>query len=619
MFDVLTMAAIAEELSGIVIDRPVRTVGLVDKRTLALGIFARGRERWLIASVDPENSAIVWTDREPAIDAQLVTPFLLLLRKHVRGGVVAGLRQPPLERVIQVSIAKRQTPHKRPDLELPGLESESDVETEPIEDEGIEDASFVHLSIELMGRRGNIILFDDDDIVMESIKRVTVAMSRVRPIAPRVIFTNPPPQRGYDPRAFSSAEARAVFAGADRDAAAARVLTRAVNAMSPVLAEETIFRAVGDAKTLARDLPADSWNAIARETRHLFEPLLLSNWRPTVYRDAEGEIVEFSAQPLTHLTERFAESDAPSMLAAVDAAAREAQIEDSPSKHAQRRARLVQAIARYRERVLARFDSLKEQQRRAFDADLLRRKGELIYAYIWMIRPGQSTLEVEDETIELDSSLSASENAQRYFEQYRKLQSADEQLPRLIADAENELRYLNELTTLTSQATRFEDIEAIALEWDRYERDHGARGPSPATSYRRSAPPKRTRPFHDSDGFLIYLGRSGSENDRITFDIAGPDDYWLHARGTPGSHVIVRTRGGSADEIEAALRRAASLAAHYSGARASGSVEVDIAKRRDVRKIKGAGPGMVTYRNERTIAVRPASESELGLTMRTGE
>jgi predicted ribosome quality control (RQC) complex YloA/Tae2 family protein len=307
------------------------------------------------------------------------------------------------------------------------------------------------------------------------------------------------------------------------------------------------------------------------------------------------------------------------MLAAVDAAAREAQIEDSPSKHAQRRARLIQAISRYRERVVARLESLHEQQRRSLDAEALRRKGELIYAYIWMIRPGQSTLEAENETIELDSTLSASENAQRYFEQYRKLQSADEQLPALIAAAEGELRYLDEATTLASQVTRFEDIEAISVEWDRYERDHGVYGPAPAKSYRRSAPPKRTRPFHDPDGFLVYLGRSGAENDRITFDVAGPDDYWLHARGTPGSHVVVRARSGGDDELEGALQRAASLAAYFSGARSSGTVEVDIAKRRDVRKIKGAGPGMVTYRNERTIAVRPASETELGLTIRSGE
>jgi predicted ribosome quality control (RQC) complex YloA/Tae2 family protein len=112
---------------------------------------------------------------------------------------------------------------------------------------------------------------------------------------------------------------------------------------------------------------------------------------------------------------------------------------------------------------------------------------------------------------------------------------------------------------------------------------------------------------------LIYVGRSGSENEKVTFEIAGSDDQWLHARGVPGSHVIVRRQGGADAEFDVALERGAALAAYYSSARTSGTVEVDITARRDVRKIKGGGPGMVTYRNERTIAVRPANEQELAL------
>jgi predicted ribosome quality control (RQC) complex YloA/Tae2 family protein len=90
----------------------------------------------------------------------------------------------------------------------------------------------------------------------------------------------------------------------------------------------------------------------------------------------------------------------------------------------------------------------------------------------------------------------------------------------------------------------------------------------------------------------------------VTFDIAGPDDTWFHARGVPGSHVIVRWTNAGRDD-DAVLLRAAELAAWFSQSRASGRVEVDITPRRFVRKIKGAGPGMVTYRNERTVSVAP--------------
>jgi predicted ribosome quality control (RQC) complex YloA/Tae2 family protein len=84
----------------------------------------------------------------------------------------------------------------------------------------------------------------------------------------------------------------------------------------------------------------------------------------------------------------------------------------------------------------------------------------------------------------------------------------------------------------------------------------------------------------------------------------------LHARGVGGSHVVIRWRSPGA-ENDATIAAAAALAAWYSAARESGAVEVDVARRRHVRKIKGAKPGMVTYRNERTMRVQPASEDSL--------
>ena len=617
MFDVLTISAIAEELGDLLIERHVRSVGLIDRRTLALGIFVRGRERYLIASVDPENSFVIWTDREPAIDTQIVTPFLLLLRKYVRGGVIASVRQPPLERIIQVSIAKRLSPHNESPVALDDDETSAGSEVDGENPDGLDDASFVHLSIEIMGRRGNIVLVNDDDAIMESIKRVTPAMSRVRPIAPRVRFTNPPAQRGFDPRSFSAVEARGLLLAADSDELAAKVLTRSLIATSPRIAEEILFRAAGDELARVGALSPDASGSISREARHLFEPLLTSNWTPRLYRSEEGELVAFSAVPMAHLARKFVESPASSVLAAADESMAEAQSDDSPTKHAQRRTHLVDAISRTTERTNTRLQSLREQQRRSLEADVLRQKGESIFAYIWLIKPRQTVLEVDGQSIALDPALTASENAQAYFEKYRKMQAADDQLPRLLASAQSELDYLQQLRTLASQATRFEDIEAIMIEWDRYEREHGTKSAAQQKAYRRSAPLKRTRPLHDPTGAMIYVGRSGSENERVTFEIATANDVWLHARGVPGSHVIVRRQGGGDDEFETAIDRGAALAAYYSSARTSGSVEVDIARRRDVRKIKGAGPGLVTYRNERTIAVRPANEQELSLSQAT--
>ncbi len=115
----------------------------------------------------------------------------------------------------------------------------------------------------------------------------------------------------------------------------------------------------------------------------------------------------------------------------------------------------------------------------------------------------------------------------------------------------------------------------------------------------------------DTAGNSVYVGRSGPQNDLLTFEIAGPDDTWLHARGVGGAHVIIRWRNPASPEDPDTVAAAAALAAWYSAARESGGVEVDVARRRHVRKIKGGRPGMVTYRNERTIRVQPAPEDRL--------
>jgi predicted ribosome quality control (RQC) complex YloA/Tae2 family protein len=173
-----------------------------------------------------------------------------------------------------------------------------------------------------------------------------------------------------------------------------------------------------------------------------------------------------------------------------------------------------------------------------------------------------------------------------------------------LEEARTERNYLDQVETMTLLASSFSEIESVLAEWDAYA------GPEKgAQPKKRKQPTGRIRPFVDAEGNLVYIGRTGPQNDRVTFDIAGPDDWWLHARGVPGSHVIVR--GNGREPSDSALERAASVAAWYSKSRTSGKVEVDLARRRDVRKIKGAGPGMVTYRNERTVLVSPADESGL--------
>jgi predicted ribosome quality control (RQC) complex YloA/Tae2 family protein len=476
--------------------------------------------------------------------------------------------------------------------------------------EGVVDATYVHLVVEVMGRHSNLILVADDGRIMESAKHVSPQMSRVRPIRPRLPYTPPPPLEKLDPRRLTTTETVALLEYQPAGAALAQVLVRSLRAISPQLGREVAFRVTGDAGTTVAGLGAEGAAGLARETRALFEPLLTSAWAPRVYLDRETEEpVAFSPVPLGHLTATHDEEVEETISAAIERA-REGSGAGLPVDHAQRRARLIQAIDGGRDRLRGRLASLAKQEAKATEAERLRTWGELIYAYLWQVQPGQAELVVDDQRIPLDPTMSGKQNAQEYFERYRKAQGAAGALPELQAKTEAELAYLDQLRTMVEQASGFAELAALAHEWEAHQPNLPSGQPGKGKPKKEPAT-RRPRPLLDPAGNAVYIGRSGRQNDLITFDLAGPDDTWLHARGVPGSHVVVRWRSPRAEEEPATIEAAAALAAYYSAARESGSVEVDVTRRKHVRKIKGAGPGMVTYRQERTIAVRPLAEDAL--------
>jgi predicted ribosome quality control (RQC) complex YloA/Tae2 family protein len=369
----------------------------------------------------------------------------------------------------------------------------------------------------------------------------------------------------------------------------------------------------GDAAVKVETLTSDDARPTAQVLRGMFQPLLTGGWEPHLYERDELP-VGYGAVSIGYLAAETQDVPLDSISDAIEQA-EGASGETTPQDHAQRRARLIQAIDSATGSIDSRLRSLRHQHERSHDIERLRRWGETIYGYLWQIQPGDTELVAEteagEERIPLDPGKDPKDVAQEYFDDYRKAQKAGETLPERIEQAENERRYLEQLRTQALQADGFAAIEALRNE---YEEQHGGRHAVQERQGHRSSKKqgsRRVSPVTDDDGNLIYIGRSGRENDQVTFDIAGSDDLWLHARGVPGSHVILRLRVPVAEPDEDALETAAALAAWYSGSRESGSVEVDVTQRRHVRKIKGGGPGMVTYRNERTIAVRPADEDAL--------
>ncbi len=600
-----------EELRRTILDGRIQRLGMVDALTIGAEIYAQGKRWHLIASANAENPRVHLVSSMPSSDPNLITPFSQLMRKYVRGGFITDIAQPPLERIITLSIAKRMGPAGE---ELPDDEEDAD------DIWSGSNVTKLDLVIEIMGRHSNLILVDADGLVRESAKRVTPSMSRVRPVLPKRVYELPPPPDKPDPRQVTSVTMEQLLLNSKPTETLDKVLVRGFRSMSPQTAREVVFRVAGDARATVSQIEPESATELARVLRSLYQPMLTGTWDPKVY-ERDDLPIGYGALPMAHLAVDAEEVDAPSISRAIEMAQAASGVE-TPRDHAQRRAQLVQNIDRALQSVGTRLHSLKQQHERSLDVERLRRWGDAIYAYLWQIQPGDTELVVEteagEERIPLDPAKDPKEVAAEYFEDYRKSQKAGEQLPERIATATAELQYLEQLKWMAGEAEGFAAIEAIRQEFveqgsigTRPRWESGKQNKGHQASKKQAN--RKVSPLTDDDGNLYYIGKSGRENEQVTFEIAHADDWWLHARGVPGSHVILRTRVPGDDPEKHLVERAAGLAGWYSQARDGGNVEVDVTQRRHVRKIRGAGPGMVTYRNERTILVPAANEKTLGL------
>lgn len=598
VFDALTLAAMVDEFQETLEGARVQRVALQDALTLVLEVYAPPRRRWLLAGADSQDARLLLLEREPPTDSARVTPFLLLLRKYVRGGRVVAVTQPRHERIVRFTFSK---------LFLP--ETEDDATGA---DEQIGQLASTELVVELMGRHSNLILVNDQGRVMESAKRVPSSLSRVRPIMPNVPYTAPPAQRKQDPLNTTVAELTAGLAGSPEPLD--RKLVRDFVSVSPALAREIAERAGIASERPAGDLSHQAVGALHDALTSVFMPLLTGAWEPRLYIDDESGAATFSAFPLASFESRpGVRVERPQTVTeAAERAHADHELEDGRAdRHRPRREQLLRDIDADIRRVEQRLRSLEDQQQRAADQGRLRTSGELIYAYQWLIEPGATLLTTpEGEEIALDPTLDAKGNAQQYFDEYRRARGAAQALPDLTRAAMLELGFQRQLRTLAAQARSYDEIEALRLEWQEHTRSRTpGRKPSGAARPARSA--RDPRRFRTTTGDTLLLGRTARQNAKITFEIAGSDDLWLHAREMPGAHVILRLGSGHPEKL---VEMAASLAAYYSDGRGATSVPVDVTERRFVRKIPGAGPGMVTYRNERTVQARPRSEEDLGLT-----
>ena len=563
-FDAVTAMAVVDELKATLLGGRVQDTVEVDAETIGLEIYASHQRHYVVLSAHQQFARVHLNPEKLRRGVSKPSPLGLLLRRYAEGAWISAIEQPPWERVIV--------------FEFDSPEGVFSLIAEPME------------------RRANVLLVRDDGVIMDCLRRVGPQENRVRVSLPGKPYEPPPPQRlKRDPFTLTPTLLGDLL-DANPGERTREVLTRGVLGISPLLAREMVFRATGETNTRAGDT---SPRALLSTLQEMLSAFREGRWQPGVVRN-EGVVTAYAAYPLSHLEGWEPVSGISQALVqyygplvgedAYDAA----------------RQPVRQAIAEARARLQKKLESLRSGLQDDAALERLRRSGELLLAYQYTLQPGARELRAAYDVdgpelvIPLDPALTPLENARRYFEQYEKAKRARAGVPELIAATEQELAYLDQLATDLELATNWPEIGEVqeALQRNGYWRGPRTAGPRGGLA----GPLKVTT----ETGHVIWVGRNARQNDQVTFEKGGPTDLWLHVRGLPGAHVIIKSSGG--DVPPDVIRRAAELAAYYSAARNEARVLVDVTQRKYVRKIKGAKPGMVTYRNETPIEVIPRGE-----------
>ena len=236
--------------------------------------------------------------------------------------------------------------------------------------------------------------------------------------------------------------------------------------------------------------------------------------------------------------------------------------------------------------------------------DKYRIYGELIHTYGYSIEPGVKFFEAvnyytnETVTVPLDPQLTPAENAKKYFDRYGKLKRTKEALTTLLQETRDEIEHLDTILMSMDFAMSEADLSQIRQELvaSGYIKKHAGKNKKERTT---------SRPFHyiSSDGFDIYVGKNNIQNEELTFKVANGSDWWFHAKGQAGSHVIVKS--GNTELPDRTFEEAAALAAWYSKGRKAPKVDIDYIQRKHIKKVNGAKPGFVIYHTNYSMTIAP--------------
>lgn len=595
-FDALTVACVATELQRTIEGGRVQQVIAPDEQSIGMEIYAQRQRFYLLLTGDPRASRVHLVETKLRRGVDKVSPLLLLLRKYVRGSQVTTVHQPDMtERLLYLHFSHPEHGATR-------------------------------LVAELIGQRGNLVLLNDEDVILDCLRRMWESEGVERPLMPKQPYTPPSPQEKLMPIFNLNGNTTGVPLTQlqlflQTGGPLWRVLVNHFAGVSPTLAREVAWRATGQLDSAAEEADAE---AVAAAMNALWVMTETQQWSPGVWQEmgtttgfapytihGRGEFIatasisaaleqyynEMSISTSQSGTSRSDASDADERGTAVQEAG-------ATDGYAALRGTVEKQLTQAEQRLQRQLRALAADEPAAGEAETLRTQAEWLLALNHQITPEQSTLDVDlgDRQLRIDlvKDKSPIEQAEQLFARAAKLERAAQIIPERRAQLTEDIAYLAQLQLDLSQAENQPEIAAIQQELQ-------AMGllNMPTARQAKNNPPNNSQSkplrYYTDEGFEIVVGRNARQNEQVTFNIAKAEDLWLHARGAPGAHVVVRSGGQAVSEET--LFAAARLAAYHSKLVGENAATVIVTPRRFISRAPGGRPGQVLVRQEETVTV----------------
>lgn len=569
--DGIYLHLLSEELKEVLIGSKVDKIHQTQKTELVFTLRTRSGAYRLLMSASGNAPRLHLTTQQ--IENPPKPPMLcMLLRKHLGSATLLDIQQEGLDRILKLVFSSVNE---------------------------LGDRVTRTLVIEIMAQYSNIILLDENDVIIDAVKRVDNTKSSVREVLPSLPYELPPKQNKLS--IIDDTPEDILTSITSKNTKLNNAILSSMEGMSPVLCREIAFRTAG-IDAVADELSDNQKVKLAFELEMLKNTVLHRTVSPNAVADTEGKLLDFSFVPITQYGSAAQYLSYESLSETLERfyfeRERLARTKSKAEDLFKNINNLIERLAKKISNQMAELEECKDREEKKIFA-------ELINANLYRLGKGSSFYELENyyddyKTVKIPvkPELTPTENAQRYYKEYRKLRTAEEMLTKLIAEGREELVYLRTVLDELSRAETEREISEI-----RQELSEGGFVKQKNQGRVKKSAPMPPLEFDAPDGFRVYVGRNNIQNDKLSLKTAMKSDLWFHIQKAPGSHVILSLEGR--EPTEKAMEFAAKTAAYYSSGREAGAVEVDYTEVRNLKKPVGSKPGFVIYHVYNSVLVKP--------------